>query len=183
MRPLEEAALRSLALKADYFTSEEALGAAFAERKIGEGAEQQVYHSYDGIHVLKTNDAIMHGTWMEFFNRLAIHNWLFPEVAYLLTGFTEVKARFAAIIQQPFLQSERGATREEIEPDLSARGFRRTRNDDYYSPDLGIIHEDLHDENVLVSDAGLYLYFDPVIYLETQEMTLSGNRVYHFPFN
>ncbi len=95
----------------------------------------------------------------------------------------EVKGRFAAIIQQPFLRSERGATREEIEPDLAACGFRRTRNDDYYSPDLGIILEDLHDENVLVSENGHYLYFDPVIYLETPEMNLDGNRLYRFPFN
>ncbi len=183
IRPLEEAVLRSFALETDYYISEEAFSTAFTERKIAEGAEQQVYHSYDGVHVLKTNDAIMHGSWLEFFNRLAVHNWLFPEVAYLLTGFTQVKGRFAAIVQQPFLQSDRGATRNEIEPDLAARGFRRTRNDDYYSAGLGIILEDLHDENVLVTENGHYLYFDPVVYLETPKMALDGNRVYHFPFN
>lgn len=151
--------------------------------KIGEGAEQQVYHSFDGIHVLKTNDAIMHGTWLEFFNRLTLHNWMFPGVAYLLIGFTHVKARLAAIIQQPFLHSERGAIRVEIEPDLRKRGFIRTRNDDYYSETLGIILEDLHDENVLVTTSGIYLYFDPILYLETPDMQLAGKKLYRFPFN
>lgn len=132
---------------------------------------------------MKTNDAIMHGTWLEFFNRIAIHNWLYPEVGYLLTGFTTVKNRLAAIIQQPFLHSRRGAQRDEVENELLQYGFQRVRNDDYYHSDLGLILEDLHDENVLVSETGDYLYFDPVIYLETQDMKLTGNALYHFPFN
>jgi hypothetical protein len=63
------------------------------------------------------------------------------------------------------------------------RGFERVKNDDYYSPDLGIIVEDLHDENVLVRETGALLYFDPVVYLETAEMNLAGKFVYRFPFN
>lgn len=35
-----------------------------------------------GFSVIKTNDAIVHGTWLEFFERLAVHDWLFPEVDY-----------------------------------------------------------------------------------------------------
>jgi hypothetical protein len=31
-------------------------------------------------------------------------------------------------------------------------GFENTRNNDYYSPALGIILEDLHDENVLMEN-------------------------------
>jgi len=32
---------------------------------------------------------------------------------------------------------------------MSVNGFINTKNNDYYNPELGIILEDLHDENVL----------------------------------
>jgi hypothetical protein len=91
VRRKEEPLLKYLFRDTGYLLSSEDFLKAFADRKIGAGAEQQVYLSYDGIHVIKTNDAIMHGSWLEFFNRITLHNWLFPEVAYLLTGFTEME--------------------------------------------------------------------------------------------
>lgn len=39
-----------------------------------------------------------------------------------------------------------------------------TRNNDYYNPELGIILEDLHDENVLTRHDILY-FIDTVFYL------------------
>jgi hypothetical protein len=43
--------------------------------------------------------------------------------------------------------------------------FSNTRNHDYYNVDLGIILEDLHDENVLTQDGILY-FIDTVFYIE-----------------
>jgi hypothetical protein len=182
VRPSEEAVLLQWAINEALFVPEESFIAQYGDRKIGEGAEQQVYLSQAGKSVVKTNDAIMHGTWLEFFDRIALHNWLFPETAYHVNGFTKVRDRFAAIIEQPFLRSSRGASRTEVEEDLNQRGFIRIRNDDYYSADLGILLEDLHDENVLTQEGPIYLYFDPIVYLETPEMKLAGKQLYHFPF-
>jgi len=47
---------------------------------------------------------------------------------------------------------------------LLHNGFKNTRNNDYFNPDLGIILEDLHDENVLTRNGILY-FIDTVYYL------------------
>jgi len=47
---------------------------------------------------------------------------------------------------------------------LQQNGFENTRNNDYYNPFLGIILEDLHDENVLTQNNVLY-FIDTVFYL------------------
>ena len=43
-------------------------------------------------------------------------------------------------------------------------GFLNQRNNDYYNPDLGIILEDLHDENVLTENEVLQ-FIDTVFYI------------------
>jgi Ser/Thr protein kinase RdoA (MazF antagonist) len=48
---------------------------------------------------------------------------------------------------------------------MAANGFKNTRNNDYYNADLGIILEDLHDENVLVQEDVLY-FIDTVFYIK-----------------
>ena len=48
---------------------------------------------------------------------------------------------------------------------MRANGFVNTRRQDYHHPDLGIIIEDLHDENVL-SSKGLLYFIDTVFYIK-----------------
>lgn len=43
-------------------------------------------------------------------------------------------------------------------------GFKLIRNNDYINEDLGIILEDLHDENVLTSN-GILAFIDTVFYI------------------
>lgn len=47
---------------------------------------------------------------------------------------------------------------------LNHNGFKNTRNNDYINPELGLISEDLHDENVLTQNGVLY-FIDTVFYL------------------
>jgi hypothetical protein len=47
---------------------------------------------------------------------------------------------------------------------LANNGFDNTRNNDYYNPELRLILEDLHDENVLTQDGVLY-FIDTVFYI------------------
>ena len=47
---------------------------------------------------------------------------------------------------------------------MMQNGFQNNRNNDYINPQMGVIIEDLHDENVLTQD-GLLQFIDTVIYL------------------
>lgn len=50
---------------------------------------------------------------------------------------------------------------------LENNGFINNRNHDYYNDDLGIILEDLHDENVLTQNDILY-FIDTVFYIKPE---------------
>lgn len=50
---------------------------------------------------------------------------------------------------------------------LENSGFMNKKNNDYYHPELGIILEDLHDENVITQDSNLK-FIDTVFYLTEQ---------------
>ena len=47
-------------------------------------------------------------------------------------------------------------------------GFLNTKNHDYYNADLGLILEDLHDENVLTQNGMLY-FIDTVFYIALEK--------------
>jgi hypothetical protein len=47
---------------------------------------------------------------------------------------------------------------------LIANGFINKKNNDFYHLELGLVLEDLHDENVLTKD-GFLFFVDTVIYL------------------
>lgn len=88
VRPLEEAALISFAKKEGLWVSEMDFKNEYGNLKIGEGSEQKVYLSKDGKTVIKVNSASFHGTWLEYFNRLIYHSFLFPSAKYNTIGFT-----------------------------------------------------------------------------------------------
>jgi hypothetical protein len=52
-----------------------------------------------------------------------------------------------------------------VEQFMNSNGFQKIRNNDYFNPKLGIILEDLHDENVLTSNDILY-FIDTVFYIK-----------------
>ncbi len=134
--------------------------------KIG-GAERQV-HPEDGCWH-KRNDLIFHGTWLEYFHRLALHNWMFPDTAYRFEGLMDVDGMLYAVTSQKSVRAECGATRSDVEVEMTKMGFERTGGDDYYSPDLGVLVEDLHDENAVFTPTGSLVIFDPIIYLAWSE--------------
>lgn len=47
---------------------------------------------------------------------------------------------------------------------MVANDFQNTRNNDYMNNKLGVILEDLHDENVLTQD-GILFFIDTVFYV------------------
>ena len=69
--------------------------------------------------------------------------------------------------EQPFVKANQHTNLNQVKEFMIANGFQNTRNHDYYNPDLGIILEDLHDENVLTQDGILY-FIDTVFYVTNE---------------
>lgn len=130
---------------------------------ISEGAEQKVYLK-DSTDVFKLNDAIYFETWHDYLYNLLLHNFFFPDTAYELIAFTEIEGVLLAQVKQPFVFNTSMTDLGEVRGFMAENGFRNSRNNDYLNPELGIILEDLHDENVLTKD-GLLYFIDTVFYL------------------
>ena len=134
------------------------------ENYVSEGAEQKVYLK-DGKNVIKLNDAIYYNSWLDYFHNLLLNNYFFPDTAYHLLGFYEDKENIYAVVEQPFVKATEKTDLELVKKFMLANGFLNTKNNDYYNPDLGIILEDLHDENVLTKN-GILQFIDTVFYIK-----------------
>lgn len=114
--------------------------------------------------VWKRNNLSFHLCFADFFDRLALHNSLFPGAPLRFEGVTEHEGELRPVMSQPAVRARRGATRAEVEALMRGLGFTRVQNDDYRHPE-GILVEDLHDENVFLDEGGEVVVIDPVIYL------------------
>lgn len=132
---------------------------------VSEGAEQKVFIKNDST-VYKLNDAIYYESWQDYFINLQLNNYFFPDTAYSLVGFCLVDEIVYALIEQPFVKANQPTNLAEVREFMLDNGFFNTRNHDYFNPELGIILEDLHDENVLTKDGILY-FIDTVFYIKS----------------
>ncbi|MFE3871070.1 hypothetical protein ACFX5F_07525 [Flavobacterium sp. ZS1P70] len=133
---------------------------------VSSGAEQKVY-LHNEFQVFKLNDSIYYLAWEDYFNNLLLNNYFFPDTAYQLVGFYESEEVLYAVVEQPFIKSDQNTVLENVKSFLDENGFENTRNNDYFNLDLGIILEDLHDENVLTFQNNLY-FIDTVFYITEQ---------------
>lgn len=130
---------------------------------ISEGAEQKVYLN-DNEYVLKLNDGIFYSSWEDYFYNLLLHNFYFPDTAYELLGFIIDNESLYAIVKQHFVKATEKTDLQMVKDFLTANGFVNTKNNDYKNDELGIILEDLHDENVLTKN-GLLYFIDTVFFM------------------
>ncbi len=130
---------------------------------ISEGAEQKVFIMGDDA-VIKLNDAIYYASWEDYFHNLLLHNYFFSDTAYSFLGFHLKEDVLYAVVKQNFIKTEEQTDLVNVKKFLAANGFENTQNHDYYHPFLGIILEDLHDENVLTKNGILY-FIDTVFYI------------------
>ncbi|KIQ24908.1 hypothetical protein RT99_02165 [Flavobacterium sp. MEB061] len=130
---------------------------------ISSGAEQKVYLQ-NKHKVIKLNDSIYYESWKDYFNNLLLNNYFFPDTAYQLIGFYEQDDTLYAVVEQKFVESNCDTELENVRQFLISNGFVNTRNNDYFNPEVGIILEDLHDENVLTFNDNLF-FIDTVFYL------------------
>lgn len=133
---------------------------------ISSGAEQKVYLQ-NKHKVIKLNDSIYYETWKDYFNNLLLNNYFFSDTAYHLIGFFEQADVLYAVVEQKFVESDSDTELENVKYFLTSNGFVNTRNNDYFNPELGIILEDLHDENVLTFQSNLF-FIDTVFYITEQ---------------
>lgn len=130
---------------------------------ISEGAEQKVYR-FDDHSVVKLNGSVFYEYWLDYFNSLLIHNYFFKSTSYEFLGFKVINDSLYAVVRQDFIIATETTDLSALRYLLEYNGFNHIRNNDYQSSDLGIIFEDLHDENVL-SREGLLYFIDTVFYI------------------
>lgn len=132
---------------------------------ISEGAEQKVFIKNNST-VYKLNDSIYYESWLDYLINLQLNNYFFPDTTYTLVGFCLIDEILYALVEQPFVKANQPTELNEVKEFMLANGFSNTRNHDYFNPKLGIILEDLHDENVLTQDGILY-FIDTVFYIKS----------------
>jgi len=130
---------------------------------ISEGAEQRVYR-FDDHGVIKLNSGLFYEYWLDYFNSLLVHNYFFKSTAYDFLGFKIIGNEFFVVVKQDFILATEATDLSLVRDFLVFNNFSHIRNNDYKSLELGLIFEDLHDENVL-SREGLLYFIDTVFYL------------------
>ena len=132
---------------------------------LDEGAEQKVFHNTELDHVTKLNDAIFYVNWSQYIENLLIHNILFPETSYELKGFVLINVTLYAVVEQMYIAPTSSTTIDSIRTLMIEKGFAVKKRNDYINNNLGLIVEDLHEENVLTRDSVLF-FIDTVNYLK-----------------
>lgn len=144
-----------------------------------EGGEAEVYLSPSGDKVVKVKSADQYSSPLDFLDSITIWNFLFPESAYTLRGFTEKNGKLAFIIEQPTIHIERSATRDEIFSELSKIGFdtnRASRFSGARHPELDIWLRDLNEGNVVIGTDGRIYFIDAVLHTNEKQRGLGGNK-------
>lgn len=132
---------------------------------LDEGAEQKVFFDAEKSKVYKLNDAIFYVNWSQYLESLLVHNILFKETKYDLLGFVKINRVMYSVVQQDFITPSDKTKIESVKDLMFSKGFVLKKGNDYIHADLGLIIENLHEENVLVKDGTLF-FIDTVIYLK-----------------
>lgn len=155
----ETKAIIAFAEAQNLFYQEEILESNF----ISEGAEQRVYR-LDESTVIKTNAGIFYEYWLDYFNSVLIHNYFFPSTGYTFLGFKVINGEVFAVVRQEFVVANEATDLDSVKQFLNHNGFQLKKNNDYFNSELGLILEDLHDENVL-SNTGVLFFIDTIFYI------------------
>jgi len=136
-----------------------------AENLVDTQGEHTVYSSEDGKSIIKVNALSYYNSYTDYFHNLLIHNFIFPDTAYILIGFVLNEGILMPVVQQDFVKTnEIPVSSETISDFLAEFGFIENRKSDFINEELGIILEDLHDENVIQKEGKLF-FIDTVFYL------------------
>ena len=129
------------------------------------GSENEVYASLDSRYVYKLNDfRYSDDNLNPFFERIHIHNQLFPDCAYEFIGFAENRdGKTCAVLRQTFIVAQREATQEEIDEEMLRLGFHKEEDEGYFTNNEYDIF-DAVPNNVLMGDDGHLYFIDTIIF-------------------
>ena len=120
---------------------------------IAQGAEAKVYYKDGDPSVAKERTSI-YSTMQKALEAIALHNYLFPETAMRVIGFTrDSDGLLRIVLTQPYIRCQRLATKEEIDEMVARKGFRDNWNGqgvNYLSDRLAL--EDMHPANVFIDE-------------------------------
>lgn len=120
---------------------------------IAQGAEAKVYYREGDKSVIKERASI-YSTTQKALDAIALHNYLFPETAMKVIGFTRDSDNlFRIILTQPYVRCLRLATKDEIDTLVFNKGFRDNwdgQGVNYISDRIAL--EDMHPANVFVDE-------------------------------
>ena len=154
------ARLKDWAISNHCWTDRTTLG-TFSDR----GSENEVYASLDSRYVFKLNDfRYSDDNLNPFFERIQIHNQLFPDCAYEFIGCAENQdGKICAVLRQPFIVAQREAIQQEIDEEMQRWGFRKEMDEGYFTNnDFDIF--DAVPNNVLMGDDGHLYFIDTIIF-------------------
>lgn len=120
---------------------------------IAQGAEAKVYYRTGDTSVVKERASI-YSTTQKALDAIVLHNYLFPETAMNVVGFTrDSDSLFRIILTQPYVKCKRLATKSEIDEMVATKGFQ----DNWYGQGVNYISdrialEDMHPANVFIDD-------------------------------
>ena len=128
------------------------------------GSENEVYTSLDSRFVYKLNDfRYSDDNLSPFFERISVHNELFPDCEYILIGFAENRdGKVCAALRQPFILAQREATQQEINEELEHLGFQKEQEGYFTNGEYDIF--DAVPNNVLMGDDGHLYFIDTIIF-------------------
>lgn len=128
------------------------------------GSENEVYASLDSRFVYKLNDfRYSDDNLTPFFERISVHNELFPDCEYILIGFAENRdGKVCAALRQPFILAQREATQQEINEELEHLGFLKEQEGYFTNGEYDIF--DAVPNNVLMGDDGHLYFIDTIIF-------------------
>lgn len=156
---------------------------------INEGDEAKVFPSPTMGYVLKVFDYKRFSkTPLEFLtNRISLHNYIFPDTAYTLIGFTTTedftgRQTFAFVVEQLFVQGSYIHPTERMEtliPEMIKLGFKyKIENLKPIFFNKEYIIRDLHERNILITQEGNLRFIDTVPELNVPTSGFGGIREY-----
>lgn len=139
--------------------------------------------------VIKRNHLTYQNTWLQYFQRMAAHNFLFPGAPYTFEGLMEVqdnhqKTWLFSVVSQSVIIAEQGLTIAETGAFMESLGYAVRGNehfhragvtdpkwDDYVDTATGLVVNDLHFQNILRDSEGGIHIIDPWIELSPASKT------------
>lgn len=150
----QESLIEAWAKAADLWVekSEKILTNTFGPQ-IAQGAEAKVYYREGDPSVVKERASI-YSTTQKALDAIVLHNYLFPETAMNVVGFTrDSDGLFRTILTQPYVRCLRLATKEEIDDLVFGKGFADNwsgKGVNYISSRIAL--EDMHPANVFIDE-------------------------------